>query len=106
MSERRSTAAIIRARNHANTLRATLESVELTLRQAESMGVPPGSDIQQTVMLSAFNLANELARLDVYLRTENDAARKEVQELCSTQAQGAVDDLRKSLQKRQESKKK
>lgn len=95
MSDKRSTAAIIRARNHANTLLATLESVALVLSQAETMGVPPGSDIQQTVMLSAFNLANELARLDAYLRAEDDATRTKVQELCAEQAQGAVDDVRK-----------
>lgn len=58
----------IRARNHLATARAVLDAVEIAL----GLNAPPGSDLTQTVMESALNLATSITRVDAYQRAEED----------------------------------
>jgi hypothetical protein len=57
----------IRARQHLALLRAMLDSAEIAL---DLEGVPPGSDLPQSLQLSAGNLAASLIRMDAYMISE------------------------------------
>lgn len=55
----------LRARRELARLRALLDSAEAALNLAD---VPPGSDVQQAVVMSAYNFAASVSRVDAYMR--------------------------------------
>lgn len=66
---KKSEAERIRARHHIRTARAALEAAEIAL----GLDAPPGSDLPQTIMESALNVATAITRVDAYQRSEESA---------------------------------
>lgn len=69
MAERRSDGERIRIAQSISRLRASLDALELALR----VDAPPSPSDAQTVAHTAVELAYGVARLEAYLRAEEDA---------------------------------
>lgn len=72
MDATRSDAERIRARDHVKRLLATLHAIEVDI---ETKGHPPGINAAQAVIEAATSLAMTMAKLDAYVRAEQDEAR-------------------------------
>jgi len=62
----------IRAREQVKRLIATLHAIEVDI---ETRNCPPGINAAQAVIEAASSLAMTMAKLDAYLRAEDDQAR-------------------------------
>lgn len=63
---------LLRLRHAVDRMKASISSLELTLRYTAEEGSPPGAEVGQALVSTVFEIATGLAKVDALIRSKDN----------------------------------